>query len=68
MVILKGEEESKLLRKAVQLNTWNSDIGKYNPTDLGRRIGLKPVSGMRSTHWLDESQCRYILSVIERNE
>jgi len=67
-VILKGGDESKLLCKAIQLNEWNPDLGKYSPTNLGKRIGLLPMSGMRIMKWLNMSQCRDIMNVVKRND
>jgi len=67
-VIIKGGDESKLLCKAIQLNEWNPDLKKYCPTDLGRKIGLVPMSGMRIMKWLNEIQCKEIINKIKRNQ
>lgn len=67
-VIIKGENESKLLHEAIQLNTWNPELRKYSPTDLGKRIGLKSMSGMRIMKWLNDHQCSDILVAIDRND
>lgn len=63
-VILKGKNESKLLDKAIQLNYWQPEIGKYNPTDIGSRIGLVPMSGVRIMKWLDEPLCNEVAETI----
>ena len=68
MAILKGDDESRLLRKAIRLNVWDPELRKYSPTDFGERIGLKPLSGVRIMKWLNESRCSDILDVIDRND
>jgi len=61
--IIKGDE-SKLLTKALQLNYWDPKSGKYGPTEIGRKIGLRPTSGMRVMKWLDETVCMEFLELM----
>jgi hypothetical protein len=63
--IIKGDQ-SKLEDKAIQLNYWDSEIGKYSPTEIGRRIGLRSTSGMRVMKWLDEAICRKLLEIMNK--
>jgi len=65
--IVKGEDESKLLDKAVQLNYWNPEIKKYSPTDIGKKIGLRDMSGMRIMKWLNETLCRELLEIVDKD-
>jgi len=65
--IIKGEDESKLLDKAVQLNYWDLKSGKYRPTNTGGKIGLRPTSGMRITKWLDETFCKELLEIMSKD-
>jgi len=65
--IIKGEDESRLLDKAVQLNYWVPEIGKYSPTDIGRKIGLRPTWGMRVMKWLNETVCKELLELMNKD-
>lgn len=61
--IIKGDK-SKLADKAVQLNYWDPARGEYSPTDIGRRIGLCSMLGMRIMKWLDEAICKELLETM----
>lgn len=63
--ITKGDE-SKLVDKAIQLNYWDPERGKYSPTDIGKKIGLRSTSGMRVMKWLNEAVCRELLEIMNK--
>lgn len=65
-VIIKGKNNSKLLDKAMQLNYWDNEARKYNPTELGKLIGLRPVSGMRIMKWLGKNVCEELLQTASK--
>lgn len=65
--IIKGDE-SKLLTKAMQLNYWDPKSGKYGPTEIGKKIGLRPTSGMRVLKWLDKTVCMELLEIMSKDQ
>jgi hypothetical protein len=67
-VILIGDE-SRLLTKAIPMNSWDDKTRKYVPTKLGMNIlHLQPLSGVRVWKWLEEPDCEAVLELIHENQ
>lgn len=65
--IIKGEDESKLLKKAVQLYYWDGKVRKYCPTETGEIIGLHPTRGVRIMKWLNRALCEELLRAVSND-
>ena len=64
-VIIRGDDTSKLLRKAIPLNEWDNQSRKYIPTSVGKKIGIKPVTGLRIMKWLNDEETSLLIKAME---
>jgi len=68
-VVIKGDDQdSKLLTKALRLYSWSTELKKYAPSDIGKKLELRPNSGVRVKKWLNDEQARFLLDEIKKSE